>query len=321
MALFFIISGYFFGKKNYENIENVKSFLKRRIKSLYLPYVICNSIFILLHNFFININLYTNNPLYSDKAGFSQYYDTIVLIKKLIYTSLLTSEELLPSAIWFLKVLFFISIFFCIGSYLINKITKKYFEYFRAAICIICLLFGWFLSLKHFNFYQIGTMFSSAILFYIGVLYKKFENKINLNFITFIISFIILLFCYYHNHINRFFIGINYYNNPLWLIAASVSGFLFVLYISVQLSKISVSKKVLSYLGSRTMIILCLHVTFFKIITYLQIHIYNQPDYLLASFTANITNNFWWLAYTIIGTICPLLLREIYIKIKQYKLL
>ena len=65
MGVFFIISGYFFSEKNYKSYDNLKTFIKRKVKSLYLPFIIINLFCILFHNFFIHINLLTNNPNFS----------------------------------------------------------------------------------------------------------------------------------------------------------------------------------------------------------------------------------------------------------------
>ena len=58
MPLFFIISGYVFKDIYFTNFENVKSLFFKRIKSLYIPYVFCNLIYVLFNNFFIKINFY-----------------------------------------------------------------------------------------------------------------------------------------------------------------------------------------------------------------------------------------------------------------------
>ena len=316
MALFFIISGYFFKQYYYKDVENIKIFIKKRIKSLYLPFIICNSCFIMLHNLFLKINFYTSNATFSKLLRFSEYYNLPVLLKKFFYTSIMATGELLTPALWFLKVLFILSISFCIGSYIIDKITKKYFELTRGCICFLCLLFGYYLYIQNFNFYQIGTIFSTTILFYLGILYKNFQNKININLLTFLLSFGILILCLDFNK-TKFFIANNYYNNPIWLILASISGFFFILYISKVLSNNLFCSKLLSYIGQHTIIILCMHILFFKIITYLQVLIYNQPDYMLAAFPTLFNQNGWWIAYGIVGIAGPLITLEVYKKLKQ----
>lgn len=62
IAIFFIASGYFFKQDSAMNFYTIKAAMFRKMKQLWLPFVIWNSIYILFHNFFIKINVYTDNP-------------------------------------------------------------------------------------------------------------------------------------------------------------------------------------------------------------------------------------------------------------------
>ena len=323
MPLFFILSGYFFKESCYLNFQEVKTFIKKRLKTLYIPFIACNLVFLILHNFFLDINFYTNNPLFEkgtegNSFGLKNYYTIPTTTLKTFYTLILATGEQLGGATWFLKVLFFITIFSCLGCFILKKLIRnqKIFEISQAAIYTTLLFSGFILYLKNFNFYAIGTMFSCSAIFYLGILYKKYEFKIKINFPLFLFCFLILLFCHINNT-QKFEIGGNYYNTPVWLILASSSGFFFTLYLSKLLEKIKFIQNSLSYIGRHTIAILCLHFLFFKIITYLQVLIYNQPDYMLAAFPALFNQNGWWIAYGIVGIAGPLITLEVYKKLKQ----
>lgn len=62
MAIFFIASGFFFKDKDSENISSVVKAVTSKFKQPWLPFFISNAIYVLLHNFFIKINVYTSNP-------------------------------------------------------------------------------------------------------------------------------------------------------------------------------------------------------------------------------------------------------------------
>ena len=62
MAVFFIAAGYFYKSKVSENVQSVSRYVVRKIKGLWVPYALWTAIFSLLRNFFIDINVYTNNP-------------------------------------------------------------------------------------------------------------------------------------------------------------------------------------------------------------------------------------------------------------------
>lgn len=64
MALFFIISGIFIKAKYSENFVEVINFAKKRILLLGGVFIACNGIFLILHNFFLDINIYSDNPLF-----------------------------------------------------------------------------------------------------------------------------------------------------------------------------------------------------------------------------------------------------------------
>lgn len=58
MALFFFLSGYCYNEKYNENFQMIWILLKKRIKSLYIPFIKYGLIFVGCHNFFLNTFLY-----------------------------------------------------------------------------------------------------------------------------------------------------------------------------------------------------------------------------------------------------------------------
>lgn len=94
MPLFFMISGYLFKSSYADSYQQVWYFIKRKIKSLYIPYIVCESIFIFLHNFFIKINIYTDNYLLleyvvKDYAHITPYWEVKDFAIKLLKVALL----------------------------------------------------------------------------------------------------------------------------------------------------------------------------------------------------------------------------------------
>lgn len=59
MPIFFIASGYVFNSSYSQNYDSIKTFVYKRIKSLWLPFFTFSSFFLLLWNVFVKINLYT----------------------------------------------------------------------------------------------------------------------------------------------------------------------------------------------------------------------------------------------------------------------
>lgn len=63
MAIFFMASGFCFKSESSANVGTTIKFIKRRFIKLWLPYVVWTTLFSLLHNVFISLNVYSNNPL------------------------------------------------------------------------------------------------------------------------------------------------------------------------------------------------------------------------------------------------------------------
>ena len=61
VPLFFMASGFCYNDKHSKSIKNILILIKKRLKQLYVPFVVINIPLILLHNLFIKINLYTLN--------------------------------------------------------------------------------------------------------------------------------------------------------------------------------------------------------------------------------------------------------------------
>lgn len=62
MAIFFMASGYCFNASNSETMQDVLSFVKRKFKGLWFPYVLWMVVFSLLHNVFIKTGIYFPDP-------------------------------------------------------------------------------------------------------------------------------------------------------------------------------------------------------------------------------------------------------------------
>lgn len=323
MAVFFIVAGYFFKEKYYETFSSVKDFIKKRIVSLYVPFVVLNVTATIFHNFFIDINIMTDNLNFSSTYSGITYlpteaYTLCQLVYKIAFTFLFSHAEQIGGATWFLRVLFFVSVGSCIGYYLRNKIIKKspVADIMTFSLYCGCLILGFLCSKYDFNWYSIGTMLSCSILFYLGILYKKFEAKIPINLISLILSlgilYVIWLTIPYSIGINA-----NRYVNPLYLLIASTAGFIFVKSVAEYFSKLNLASKIIAYMGAHSISILLLHFLSFKIITLVQIHIYNQPKYMLAAFPVLYTDGFWWILYSLAGTVVPLFLSFIYNNMKD----
>lgn len=328
MAVFFIISGWCYKATYSDDISKVIQFFKRKIITLWIPFALWNSVFFLFHNFFIKINIYTNNEgILFLKDGYRnevQNYLTVgEQIKNIIKSLLFLGGTQLGGALWFLRVLFLISIVYVSIDFLIKRTEKiKYYNLFiQGVISFVFLGCGFVCSKRSLDLHGINTMFSCYGLFYFGVLIRNKNlvvKKTLYKLIIFSISVIILIVGSFYGEID---IGGNSYTNPAFFILMSLAGWNMLYYISSFLDHFWGISDILEIIGKNTMTIAALHFLSFKVVSYIGILILHYPLCYIASFPTLFLNNYWWILYTIVGVSIPVLVsityKTVIHKIKQ----
>jgi len=322
MPLFFRISGYLFNEKKYTDIQSVIKYAKRKLKSLWIPYFATITFFTVVHNLFIQLNIYTNNPEFIlqktawNKYGLSEFYSAKTVLLKIIKTFFFAHGEILTSALWFLKVLFFVSVFSALGHFIANKYLKneKTYKTIQGCIYTVLLLAGCTASVYSKNFYLIGTMCTCSFLFYLGICFKN-VNISNFNIYQTCISFIAILLCSFYPKLNV--IGTNNIYNPFILVLSSICGFVLTMYCAKLIARFKRLTEFCAYIGANTLPILCLHLLSFKIVTCLQVVYYNLSPYKLAAFPYLYNSGLWIVLYLLTGIAIPLLYIETYKKIRK----
>ena len=86
----------------------------------------------------------------------------------------------------------------------------------------------------------------------------------------------------------------------------------------IILLRIKVIVKTLSYIGNRTLDILTWHFLSFKVVSLLIILVYGLSIHRLGEFPVILeySRNGWWLLYTIMGVVTPLLIVELFSRIR-----
>lgn len=331
MALFFIISGYCFSDKYLENAKTTLTFILKKIKTLYVPYVLFNIIMTLLWPLLIRLNIYTDNPLFIEDTpyggnlyGLLPLPDTFHLKNQLLNILKFSFETQLGGALWFFRVLFGTSILWCVVNYLLKSfllISEKRRFGINLLLSFILLLFSWS-SIKandHFIL-QAETVASSYIMYCMGY-YLKGKLKTTdqyQNCLFALASFLLLIICDDICNKKGWNSNVNIFDNAIMYLFSSAVGFFAVYYLSRTIEKWNFSM-FFSIIGQHTSAIVLLHFLCFKLITYLQCIIYKEPDYRLASFPVYRTQNGWWIAYGVTGTIVPLIISMVYRTVLQVK--
>lgn len=337
MSVFIMASGYCLKEKSSENFRAFFLFLKKRIIGIWLPYVIFNSLFTVFHNVFIKINFYSddirllNYFRYFDLGATSltnpmSFTDTVGNIGK---TLLFGGATELGGAMWFLAVLFEVSILFVFIDTVLTLIAGKILKFgykgvrifkliFQSTISIAFLYLGYCLSKNGLNPHLIGTDLTVYSLYFLGYLLKEFnisdrEKNFSDRAGIIILSFIALLI------FNRFCsieISINVYDNPLYVLACAFLGWEFLYELSQLISRTFLMRPLL-VIGQNTLFVLALHFFVFKLVNLLLVLINKLPIFLTAVFPILYSGGAYCILYSSLGVAIPVFLSILWKKIKS----
>ena len=109
----------------------------------------------------------------------------------------------------------------------------------------------------------------------------------------------------------------NSYPGPLYLLAASLTGWMLVYEGAHLLARVPAVSGAFSALGRATMPIVILHFLAFKPVTWLGLLATGGESYLLAAFPIYFTGGAWWVAYTAAGLALPLLAYAVWVRLKK----
>ena len=318
MPLFFITAGYFFSLK-YLNDE--ATFVKKRVKGLYWPFVKWAVFFLIIHNWMFDLGIL--NEVYGNEAGgVTHPYSWHQIQQNLwtIVTAMAGYDAFLCGAFWFFRGLFVASILYLIiYKVLLFALPKRTERATPYLICLILLLLcGWktYEGLRVINLVQGGYrdmmgcfFFGCGFIFrqYVGR-YQKATSRIWVSLpMTLVCGVIVYLFSAYLTA------NMNWrstYTQFLSLPVPALLGFLMTYNISRWIdSGDSRLKRFLVYTGDHTLNIFIFHIVAYKTVSLLKIwyygldprqigchmviHDYSQQDY-------------FWLLYTVAGVGLPL---------------
>lgn len=309
MSVFFIISGFCHNETYSENIQSVILFFKKRLKSLYVPYVCSNLVLLCAHNLFYDWNIYTDNPCFlqadiiANSYGLISSYSVRDFIFQFVLTIGFVGGEQLSGTLWFLRALFEIEIFYVVIDWIGRKFHKNR-KYVWGFVSVVILIISYFLNTNQIHIVTgIETSCYYFIFFIIGIglqkinLQRTFPDKL----ILLISAGWILVsgFLVTHSLIeNRWF-------PPFYIMNGLMGGLVLKILADISI-RCTLEGKFLEYLGKHSMTIMLWHFLSFKIISVGYIKICGLPDYYLASFPY-LDVQYLWIAYLFAGILLPLL--------------
>lgn len=301
MPLFFFISGYCFKEKYLNQFYN---FTKQRITGLYFPFIKWTCLFILLHNLFYDLNLYNSEFGVSSGNGTVSYNFKAILWNLMNTIFRFSCHEQLLGVFWFINSLFF--------GYFVFYLTLKLFK--NSIIRLLVLFLGaltilWFnIEIPYIGFRTIYPAFFITLGYIYRIKIEEFIRKTINQQATIIISLLILA-------IAAFFLKTEMLRVttltvlPYTLFA--IIGSIFILNISdIFCRNQKYGIQFINYLGNHTFGVMTLHFLAFKLVQLFIIYVCNYPIGMLAAFPviSYYEPNEWWIMYSLVGVICPLLL-------------
>lgn len=320
MSLFFFITGYLYNK---EHEKSPLKYIKKKFKSLYLPFIFFEIVFVLLRNFFIYIHIYDKNIL----PPISTPQDFFNILKDIL--AFQYSNDSMLGAIWFLKSLFFVSILYLLINIIFNKLFPSN-EPIKFILITSLAIISFYTISKGYNpivYFRItNTRIESFLLnlidsrnflllsiCYYGTCYRKYENKIKLNSnLAFFLTIILLLIS------TEIIIDVSHYNffNPIFFILISLSG----IYINLCLANflINFQCKYLNLFGENSLYIMIFHFLSFKFVDVILIKFSNTSIDFLTSYPIYKYGSMYWILYSIAGLFLPLYLSIFVKNTKKY---
>lgn len=296
LPVFFFVSGYFLKKKH---LENPKKYIMGRFRRLVVPFLIFAIIALFLHNALSDIGVISAQR-YSDS-------DFIDEFKRIL---LLSSNEELIGAMWFLPALFIVSI---IGYLLIklSNITKSMIYIFEGVMGLFTLL----VCIGVPSPYCVWHYASISWIFILGYICacKCLDAKLNKVPIFILCIGIILLALLMKIRFGCQADMIS--SQSLVYPVIFVAGIAMVNYISHLLVGKSFGK-MLAIIGNFSFSIMAFHFAAFKFVTWIRT-LFDQ-DVLLTSFPVSSKDIFiWGPVYIIAGVFIPIMISSSYDRIKN----
>lgn len=296
MPLFFIASGYCFKDKY---LHDNRTFIIKRIKGLYIPFIKWSLIFLALHNVFFYLNIYNDSYGFHGEVSYLYGWQDFVKNAAHIITRMTDNAQLL-GGYWFLREMFFGTI--------LSLFLMKYVH--SVQWCLVVML-GLSIVSSQFNlhipYFGIGTLtFLSAAFFIAGRVAHQYFSDENVKNINNWGGTSILLVGIVG--LGSLLMPTNMLKYSTWQILPyfvfAVSGtWLFFNISSILVNRTSCWKKLMVFVGDNTMTILTWHFLCFKLVSLMIIVIYRLPIEKLAEFPViEEYSNYYWILYFIIGS-------------------
>ena len=323
MAIFFIASGYLYDSRKCSNIRSALSFFKRKVKSLWMPYVLFNSFFVLIHNILMRLSFYTNDARFLETGGEARflildyYYSKREILQRVTKTALFQSREQLCGALWFFECMFIVQLMYGSFDCVIQLVSKKILKednqrrlIIQGIWSIVLLIGGYYLAPVWRATIQLPRAMQVYILIWLGECINCYKNRLTISLPLYVlIPGTVLSIIILYNTFGKISVAGSAIVNPVVFVVSSILGWVFIESIARSIYQLNLRRleAMLSCISVNAIWILGLHFFSFKIINLFGVIYYDVDAYYIASFPVLYKHNIWAILYTAIGIGLPLL--------------
>lgn len=301
MPLFMMLSGFCYSGGD----ASTKSFfriVRKKIRSLYVPYLKYMLFFLVLHNLFTEISLLPSYACQGDAFQFG-YYSLDEMIMGAIRIIMFSGGEQLGSALWFLRALFIVSVVYSFIELSVERLTGNHVFNVLSTCSLVVSLLGWVLSGCNVDLpLNIASAFSCIGVFHLGRCMRHYS--INPPPISGAISAIVLIV---FGQVYSVDISQNLYPSLPLLIVFSVCGWCLVWQLARVLNESALADMFRS-IGRNTLPIMAFHLLCFKPVSLLGLLGGASLSEVLTAFPVYSSAGLCWFPYLIAGVFLPLCL-------------
>lgn len=152
MPLFAFLSGLLYREKYNTELNQVWNYTKKKIKGCYVPFLIYNFAFLILHNLLYKIHIY-------GELSNQKYYNGKDFVHQIIAITTMGGGESLPGPMWYLiAMLEFTVLYVCIRFGINKSVTNE--NKMNACVTIVCVC----LMLLGFSTIDLPRMLNRALV-------------------------------------------------------------------------------------------------------------------------------------------------------------
>lgn len=153
MAIFLMASGWLLNTKYAGDGTQMKKYIGKKLRGLWVPYVCFNVFFVICNNIFIQLNIYTDNPMFLKADGIEReyahlgmHYDLSRMLKEIIKVLCFQGGTDIGGALWFFNALFFVLVLYMVIQYILERMLRREMlvEVAQAVIAACFLACGYF---------------------------------------------------------------------------------------------------------------------------------------------------------------------------------